>query len=351
MRGSLIAAWAALLGGCATVPPSPRPYYPATEVQATGETAPVGSAQADAADDPAIWRNAANPVASLIVGTDKKAGLYVYGLDGKVRDFVEAGLLNNVDLRETAPGQIIVAASDRSNGAVPKIALFRLDGATGKLTALGTQTFLPAAHGPAEAYGFCMGRAMHAGELARAYVVLKDGEVAESRLVETGGTIRAEYLRSVKLATQSEGCVVDDRTGVLYVAEEDVGIWRVDLQVPILVAEAFAAVGPDKRLVDDVEGLALAPEGGRGGLLVASSQGDNAYALFDLTTAQPRGRFRIAAGRFGATTDTDGIELMLGDFGPEYSGGLFVAQDGDNAPAAQNFKLVGWNQVLQAIQR
>ncbi|MCX7284433.1 MAG: phytase [Novosphingobium sp.] len=350
MRAALVATLAAVVGGCATAPNVPRPYYPAADVQATGETAPVGSARADAADDPAIWRNAADPAASLIVGTDKKAGLYVYGLDGNVRDFLPAGLLNNVDLREVAPGRIVVGASDRSDGAVPRIALFLLDGATGKLKALGSHTFLPAMRGPAEAYGFCMGRGLGSGELARAYVVLKDGEVAESRLTDTGGAIRAEYVRSVKFATQSEGCVVDDRTGTLYVAEEDVGIWKVDLNAAALTAQAFAMVGPDKGLVDDVEGLALAPQGAGDGYLVASSQGDNAYVLFDLATAQPRGRFRIAAGRFGATSDTDGIELALGDFGPGYAGGLFVAQDGDNAPAAQNFKFVGWDQVLQAIQ-
>lgn len=343
---------ALLLGGCAGVPAAaPRPYYPAVDVQASGETTPVGSARADAADDPAIWRNAARPAASLIVGTDKKAGLYVYGLDGKVRDFVAAGLLNNVDLREVEAGRILVGASDRTDGAVPKIALFTLEGATGKLAALGAQAFLPPAHAPAEAYGFCMGKGMEQGELARAYVVLKHGEVAESRLVETDGTVRAEYLRSVRFATQSEGCVVDDRTGTLYVAEEDVGIWRVDLRAATLQAAGFAMVGPEKGLVDDVEGLALAPEGESGGYLVASSQGDNAYVLLDLATGAPRGRFRIAAGRFGATSDTDGIELALGDFGADFPGGLFIAQDGDNTPAAQNFKLVDWGRVFQLLQR
>ena len=73
---------------------------PAVTVTARGETTPVGTPNADAADDPAIWRNAANPAASLIVGTDKKAGLYVYGLDGKTRDFLDAGRVNNVDLRD-----------------------------------------------------------------------------------------------------------------------------------------------------------------------------------------------------------------------------------------------------------
>lgn len=346
MRFGGIAALAMLLGGCAGVQTPPRPFYPANDVLATGETAPVGTAAADAADDPAIWRNAGNPAASLIVGTDKKAGLYVYGLDGKVRDFVAAGALNNVDLREVRPGVIVVAASDRSDRAEPRIALFALDGATGKLTTLGAQTFLPQGHAPAEAYGFCMGGALADGELARAYVVLKDGTVAESRLVEREGAIKAEYLRNVKFATQSEGCVVDDRTGTLYVAEEDAGIWKVDLRSTSLAAIAFAKVGAEQGLVDDVEGLALAPEGTTGGWLVASSQGDNAYVLLDLNTAKPDRRFRIAAGPFGATSDTDGIELALGDFGPAFPMGLFVAQDGNNAPSAQNFKLVDWSKVM-----
>lgn len=337
------------LGACAGMREMPRPVYPAVDIAATGETTPVGSANADAADDPAIWRNAADPAASLILGTDKKAGLYVYGLDGKVRDFVAAGALNNVDLREVRPGFVLVGASDRSDLAEPKIALFLLDSATGKLSPLGALPFLGAGHAPAEAYGFCMGKGLALGELARAYVVLKDGTVAESVLTEEAGRITARHLRSVKFATQSEGCVVDDRTGQLYVAEEDVGIWQVDLRAAVLKQLAFVMVGKEAGLVDDVEGLALAPEGKEGGMLVASSQGDNAYALFDLATAAPRGRFRIAAGRFGATSDTDGIELATGDFGPEWPGGLFVAQDGDNAPSAQNFKLLAWDAILRAV--
>ncbi|MFN4136133.1 MAG: phytase [Novosphingobium sp.] len=348
--GAMLPVLALALAGCATTGEQPGPVYPAVDVQASGETVPVGTGgAADAADDPAIWRNAANPASSLIVGTDKKAGLYVYGLDGRVRDYNAAGLLNNVDLREVGPGRILVAASDRTDRAVPKIALFLLDGQTGKLTPLGAQAFLPAGHAPAEAYGFCMGKGLAAGELARAYVVLKDGEVAESRLIDADGAIRAQYVRSVRFATQSEGCVVDDRTGTLFVAEEDVGIWKVDLKAATLASQAFAMVGAEKGLAADVEGLALAPEGASGGYLVASSQGDNAYVLLDLETGALKGRFRIAAGRFGATSETDGIELALGDFGPDFPAGLFVAQDGDNAPAAQNFKLVRWDEVLARI--
>ncbi|WP_404479450.1 phytase [Novosphingobium sp. BL-52-GroH] len=327
----------------------PRPRYPATDIPAQAETTPVGTGNADAADDPAIWRNAANPAASLLLGTDKKAGLYVYGLDGQVRDFAPAGALNNVDLREVpqADGstRILVAASDRTDRAEPRIALFGLDGQTGKLTSLGAESFLAPGHAAAEAYGFCMGAPLVAGELARAYVVLKDGTVAESRLVEQGGRIAAQHLRDVKFATQSEGCVVDDVTRTLYVAEEDVAIWKVPLGAATLAAKSYARVGEADGLVDDIEGLAIARQPGGRAFLVASSQGDNAYALFDLATDKPAGRFRIDGGTLGGTSDTDGIEVILGDFGPAFPEGVFMAQDGDNAPNAQNFKLLSWRAI------
>ena len=75
MRRSIILALAGL-GSCGR--PMPATVAPETAmVQATAETEPVGTTHQDAADDPAIWRNAANPAASLIVATDKKAGLHV----------------------------------------------------------------------------------------------------------------------------------------------------------------------------------------------------------------------------------------------------------------------------------
>src|SRR3546814_13149535 len=68
-----------LLGGCMegrssmSLPPAPT-----VAVTAVAETEAVATRDADAADDPAIWRNADDPQASLLVATDKKAGLYVY---------------------------------------------------------------------------------------------------------------------------------------------------------------------------------------------------------------------------------------------------------------------------------
>jgi hypothetical protein len=66
-------------------------------VPAAAETEPVASAL-DAADDPAIWVHPADPALSLVIGTDKQAGVYVYDLAGAERQFVATGGANNVDV-------------------------------------------------------------------------------------------------------------------------------------------------------------------------------------------------------------------------------------------------------------
>jgi 3-phytase len=252
-----------LLAACA--PPAIVPVVQTASVTADAETAAVKSGD-DAADDPAIWRNAANPAASLIVGTDKQAGLYVYGLDGQVRDFNNAGRVNNVDLVET-PAGVIVAASDRSDEAKAQIALFRLNTTTARLEPIGR---VPA--GAGEAYGMCLWATPRA---LTAFIVIKDGTIRQIELDTAKASGR--IVRSLKLSTQSEGCVVDARTARLYAAEEDVGIWRFDARASGSTTAVKLAGVDGKRLVADVEGLAIAAEGaGSGGWRGASSQGDNA---------------------------------------------------------------------------
>lgn len=318
---------------------------PAQSVTARGETTPVGTANADAADDPAIWRNPADPAASLIVGTDKKAGLYVYGLDGRTRAFVDAGRVNNVDLRDDVPigGQpgILVAASDRNELARAKVALFRLDPASAKLTAIGKVD-----GGSGEAYGICLYRDRAA---TYAFIVLKDGTINQIALDASGAAPTGRIVRSLKLGTQSEGCAVDDRTGILYVAEEDVGLWRFDARPDAAPTPTRIAAADGRNLVADAEGVAIAPMGERDGYVLVSSQGDNAYVAYHLRDDSYAGRFRIVDGAIGGAEETDGIDLMLGDFGPAFPGGLFIAQDGHNAAAAQNFKLVAWDDIAKAL--
>src|SRR5262245_42350011 len=95
-------------------------------VTALRETEPVG-AVGDAADDPAISLGQ-TPADTRIIGTQKKGGLYVYDLTGKVVQSALSGRPNNVDVREGFPwsdgAAPIVATSDRADNT---IAIYRFD--------------------------------------------------------------------------------------------------------------------------------------------------------------------------------------------------------------------------------
>lgn len=329
-----------LLAGCASIPAA-APLTQAPLVAASAETDPVDTAN-DAADDPAIWRNAKDPAQSLVIGTDKKAGIHVYDMAGKRVSFTPAARLNNVDLRDIG-GRVIAVASDRADVDQAHVALFLLDTSTRRLVPMGRYPV-----GPGEAYGMCLWTRTKDQALF-GFVVLKDGRIDQVRIDVSGPFPIVTPVRSMKLGTQAEGCVVDDRTGLLYVAEEDVGLWRFAADPAASVTATPIAQVDGKTLVADAEGLALAPKGTRGGYLVVSSQGDNAYTLYRLADMTYAGRFRIGGGAIDGTSETDGIELALGDFGPDYPDGLFVAQDGDNAPDTQNFKYVSWARIVKAL--
>jgi 3-phytase len=336
-----------LLCGCSkgsgadiALPPS---SLPTAIVSAKAETAPVATLD-DAADDPAIWRNPDDPAASLIIATDKRAGIHVYNLAGKAISFTASPRLNNVDLRSgvriNGVPRVLVVASDRADIAKARIALFVLDVASRRLVPLAN---LPV--GPGEAYGLCLWQRPSDSEV-HAFVVMKDGRIDQMALSLNSGAPVATKLRNIKLGTQSEGCVVDDRTGQLYVAEEDVGLWHMPADAATARPPVQFAKADGQQIVMDAEGLAIMPQGADAGYLMASSQGDNAFALYRLPDLGYAGRFRIAAGAVDSVEETDGLEIAPGAFGPDYPNGLLVVQDGDNAPAAQNFKLVSWADVL-----
>ncbi|MGL6044047.1 MAG: phytase, partial [Sandaracinobacteroides sp.] len=197
----------------------------------------------------------------------------------------------------------------------------------------------------------------------------KDGVVQAFQVTEgTDGKPAMALKHRWKLATQTEGCVVNDSTGDLYVGEEDVGIWRMSLADPKLAPTSIQKVDGQK-LVADTEGLTLMRDGGRT-FLIASSQGDSAYPVWEIgggqeiTGGQYRymGRFRIAGGAIDPVTQTDGLDAWSGPIAGYPEGAIAVHDhcdgDGPNDPPAvvcagdsqqQNYKLVGWREVKAAI--
>ncbi|HYN39709.1 MAG TPA: phytase [Rhodospirillales bacterium] len=336
------------LSACAS---GPAPIAALT-VQATGETDPVPG-RGDAADDPAIWVNRSNPAESLIIGTDKKRGLNVYGLDGGLRQALPVGRVNNVDLRDgfdlAGRRVTIVAASDRDRNS---IALFALSPDRLDLTDVADGVL---ATGLTEIYGLCMYEDRKQGRFF-VFVNDKDGRFQQHELVAKPDSARVvtRIVREFRLDTQPEGCVADDELGWLYVGEEGFGFYRM-AAAPDAAADLTAVdtVGTGA-LVADVEGLAIYRGADGGGYLVVSSQGDNAYALY--RRAPPNayvGRFRIADGEVvDGASETDGLEVTSLALPAPYDEGLLVVQDGHNTRPRepQNFKLVPWSEVRRTMQ-
>jgi 3-phytase len=351
---------ALLLAGCATVPPpavtaaTVAASAPTVTVLPAAETEAVATANADAADDPAIWAApagqtamiAGQSVAGFIAATDKKAGLYIYGLDGRQLQFIAEGLLNNVDLRSVTVGgrpQVLIGASDRGRMGV---ALYLFDpAATDPANAVRPWGFIPS--DVAEPYGFCMGIERGA---PHAILVGKDGQTRQYRITQGAAGPVGTEVRRFAVGSQSEGCVVDEAAGALYIGEEMTGVWRYGFGGAAGAARTLVqGVDATGRLIADVEGVALIRDRGATYLIV-SSQGDSAFAVWRVGRRTPRyvGRFRVAAGGgIDAVSGTDGVAAYSGPIGP-FPEGLVVVQDDENE-GAQNFKLIDWRAVRTAL--
>ena len=323
---------------------------PVFDVPASAESVSAVDA-GDAADDAEIWRNPADPQASRIFATDKKTGLFVLDLKGEKVTFFPVGRMNNVDLRDgwTVGGKnhVLIVASDRTKLGMT---FFTLDPETLTVSHLES-SFVAAEVG--DPYGMCLYRSPKSGTLS-AFITGKTGDVRQFTLKpDATGKVEAALARSFAVGSIAEGCVADERSGALYIAEETIGIWRYAAEPDGGTERTMIAPVDGKDIVGDIEGLTLAPSGEKGGYLVASVQGNNTFALFSLPDEKLVARFRIAENTergIDAVTGTDGVAVATGDFGPDFPKGVLVAQDDENTgAAAQNFKIVSWGAVLDKL--
>jgi 3-phytase len=325
----------------------------AATVSASVETEPVQS-YGDAADDPAIWIHPTDPSLSLIIGTQKKHGINVYDLSGRLIQSRADGRINNVDLRYGFElGGKSVAVVTGSNRSSDSISAWVVDEATRTLVEVADGIIDT---GMSDPYGLCMYKSQKSG-LYYVFVNDTDGLVRQWELRDNGnGKIAMSAVREFKLESQTEGCVADDETGDLYVGEEDVGIWKYTAEPDGGNAHHLVdGTGDNGHLTDDVEGLAIYYGENGAGYLVASNQGADNYALYERSGDNRFiGLFHVVAddatGIDGAS-ETDGLDVTSASLGPDFPQGVLVVQDGRNiAPAErQNFKLVPWQRVSAAL--
>ncbi|MDG2071138.1 MAG: phytase [Pseudomonadales bacterium] len=323
-------------------------------VVATGETA-ESPYQGDSIDDAVLWVNPNNPSDSLILATLKASnqkpvkptGLLVYNLSGEQLQFLPGGTPNNIDIRYEVKirgiSQPLIAAS---NWWSNHVSFYTVDSQSLEVRRILDE----APTGLSDLRGLCLYK-NSLGEI-HYFAIGEDGQGEQYLLSEAGST---SLVNRYQLASAAEGCVVDDQMSRLYISEEKKALWRFSAdevtQPPTRIMRT-SWFGP---LRADLEGLTIYQKPNGQGFLIASSQGNSHYLLFDRQENNYIGRFKIDDGLIDNVTGTDGIfasNLNLGNLYPE---GVLIVQDHMNIvsgrSANQNFKLIDWRKISLHLNR
>jgi 3-phytase len=420
---------AAPLAAAPDVRPVPGPRRPPspTAIVTTDNETPVlydddagGNASGD---DPAIWVHPDDSDESIVIVTAKEGGLRVYDLDSRElqslaatpapRSDGVAGRFNNVDiaygLRLGGRRADVAVVSDRYND---QLRFFTID-------PLGARASTPLTEvtAPEQAFLFspdrttvdeghtAYGLAVWQPRRGPAYaVVTQEGgtAVATARIVTAGNRLGYTDVHTIELPSafplpdgttwvpceepgvlpQLEGVAVDQLTGVLYAAQEDVGLWRIRLPLgtgapPRLIdrvtdfgihdrfdpdTEECTPIDPDDtgfgghRLTADAEGVDIYYGIGDTGYLLVSSQGDDTFAVYERTLRnRPLGSFTVHGVGVDDINGSDGLAVTNRAVG-DYRGGLLVTHDEpETGPTvepgrdATNFSYVSWHLIARTM--
>ena len=374
-RLTLLLPVASLLAGCQTASrvsvPAGTPLF---DVVASRETPPSRVAGADA-DDVAFWRHPSDPAKNLVFAAQKLGGLSVYDVEARLLLDALPGEVryNNVDVVRGFPwaGRTLDLAvfSDRLGDTLHAYEILpgapylrRLPNAAPEGRIFG------GASGGDTAYGLALWRDARSGELF-AFVTQNDQRrFAQVLLGERSGALSLQTVRTFAFAAgapdaHAEGLLVDPVTRRLYVAQEDVGLYVIELDrlpaaTPAAPATVELAVDQVWQSVDlpflaaDVEGIALLPTGQTDGYVVVSSQGSNSFASYDRQSLALAGVFRVAAApAVDGSEECDGLDITVTPWGPAFPDGVVIVHDGRDTPTgATNFKWIDAAAILRGLR-
>ncbi|OHB72936.1 MAG: hypothetical protein A2Z25_24795 [Planctomycetes bacterium RBG_16_55_9] len=288
-----------------------------------------------------VWVHPAEPALSTIIASDKEADkLFVYGLDGKALQAIWAKHPGNVDVRYGFPlgGEKvdIIAFNARDDS---KILVYKVAITTRQLERVDNDAI-----STGENYGGTLYRSVRTG---RFYFVTtsKSGLIEQYELTDDGkAKVQGRKVRSWTTGGQCEAAVADDEAGVIYIGEEDKGVWEVSAEPDDAPPGRVTITLGKNGLVGDIEGLAIyyQPEG-KGFLLVSNQSRDN----FKVYQREGKHEF-IGTFAISGAKDTDGLDVTNVNLGPRFPNGLFTchsAQD-NRCPIL----LTPWPAIAKAFQ-
>jgi 3-phytase len=319
---------------------------------ATVETVPVPSS-GDSADDIAVWVHPTDSNKSTIIGTNKGSGggLVVYDLSGKQLGYFQDGKMNNVDVRygvKLGSQKIDIAiASNRSSGG--SVSVYKINPNTRLLENVSARTLNTGMSG--NVYGATLYQSAKTGKLYAFVSSRSGGNVEQWELFDNGaGKIDGKIVRTFNVGTTSEGMTADDETGILYVGEESVAVWKYNAEPDGGTARTqLDKTGSGGNLTTDIEGVAIYKMPDGKGYILVSSQGSDDFAVYDRITQKYIGRFEVGDGAIDKVTNSDGIDVTSASLGNAFSKGMFITQDGSNPGGNQNFKFVPWESIASGL--
>ncbi len=321
--------------------------YSQTVVEPIVSTAPT----AGNADDPAIWIHPNNPEKSVIIGTDKDAGIYVWDMNGNELQHIEQRTTtNNVDVRcgFQLGGQLvdIVAANLRDAG---KLAVFKVNRDYN-----GGNVLVQIADKDSEnndiqkdSYGFGLYKRLSDGTLYVFERAKSGGKVRQYQIEDdgTGNGVTVTAVRDLNYTGGvAEGFVADDALGFIYIGEEDKCIYKYYAD-PDKSADHIAVFATGDGIVGDREGIGLYECNDGTGYLVLSNQGNSTFKIYDrqgdnklLKTIVPKDN--NGNGGLG----TDGLDVISSAAPPNFPNGFVVAHD----QGGSRYHIYDWAQIAES---
>lgn len=304
-------------------------------------------------DDPAIWIDRRNPANSLVLGTDKDAdgALYVFGLDGRIRqDRVVRGLLrpNNVDVAYgVALGGRSVDVAIVTERLANRLRVFRLPDMV-PVDGGGIPVF------EGERARDVMGVAAYVRPADGALFAIvsrsdqfapRDGYLHQYRLVDDGTGVlrglRARVFGEWSGRKEIEALSVDAVAGRVYVSDETFGIRVYAADPAVEDADRQLGLFGESGFARDHEGSAVLRRPGEAPRLLVSDQQAGELRVFSV----PGGGETSYAGRIRFSAhETDGIDATAEAL-PGFPGGLLVAMSDD-----RTFHFYRLDELLRALQ-
>lgn len=391
------------------------------------------------ADDPAIWVNHQERGRSLVIATLKEGGLAVFNLKGEEiqhiaappppRDGDKPGRFNNVDLLlgfdlngkkadlaivsdrgldrlriyAINPGYAASGLPPLKDVTAPELAATpwvfsaNQDEVNDQTTAYGVAATNFEGYGPASAVVSQRSRTQlrrvvfFANKAGQVGYKLRDILKLPNEFKLPNKAMWTPCQDDDGQEAQVEGMVIDGLHGVLYAAQEQVGIWRISFtnglgSKPKLIDKVRSYGQPYERtwvaedeeyacefkdepgfggtvLTADAEGLAIYPGKFGKGYLLASSQGDSTFAVYqrDGENTYLGGFQAVDDGKIDGAQHCDGAAVTNYALGADFPNGLLVLHDGENTPDAldesgearanTNFKFVPWPSVANAFDK